>query len=498
MSLPKSRSRGQRLYWCIRLLLLGVALVAATAGAVSASSTSGQAGGVLRLLPPPDGQAYFGFTVRTWDSSDPAWGDTRPFAERMRDSIETELAQKRPTFLRVWADWQASDQPGQPMVPFSTWSGDIALVRSVTGPRSLVFLDWTLTNPGAERPGYTGITTKDIAAGKADDYIRAYARGIRADGGPFLIRLFGGEFNGSWWYSQSPYANHSLTPADFANAWRRVVDIFRQEGAANASFAWVPNAIPAANRPGWIDPNLSAYYPGDEYVDWAGADVYDFEPVSDLIGVYDFAVAHQKPFFLAEWAVRHDASSLTPSEQRSWIDAMFDFFDSHNAVKAISYFNYDNRAGTGKPIDPARVVYLYGGRVNYQANVNDDDHRLLADSGAGFRGTFSTRIASSRYVSAVRTETVGGETETASATLVSVTVRGLRATVRWRGNGSASTFDLGLRRAHGQWRTLVTRYPHQSYTVRGTQGTRYAVRVRGRNASGVPGPWSAARSFKFR
>ena len=494
---PKTRSCGQRQYRCVRLLIVGVALVASTAGTVFASSTSGRAGGVLRLLPPPDGQAYFGFTVRTWETNDPAWGDTRGFAERMQDSIETELAHKTPTFLRVWADWQASDQPGQPMVPFGTWRRDIALVRSVTGPRSLVFLDWTLTNPGAERPGYTGITTKDIAAGKTDDYIRDYARGIRADGGPFLIRLFGGEFNGSWWYSQSPNANHSLTPADFANAWRRVVDIFRQEGAANASFAWVPNAIPAANQPGWIDPNLSAYYPGDEYVDWAGADIYDYEPVSDLNSVYDFAVTHQKPFFIAEWAVRHDASSLNPSEQRRWIDAMFDFVDSHDAVKAISYFNYDNRPGMGKPIDPARVVYLYDGQVNYQANVNDDDHRLLADSGAGFRSTFSTRIGSPRYISAVRTETVGGKTETASATLISVTVQRLRATVRWRGNGSATTFDLGLRQGRGKWKPVVTHYPNRSYTVRGTHGTRYAVRVRGRNTSGEPGPWSAAQRFKF-
>ena len=87
------------------------------------------------------------------------------------------------------------------------------------------------------------------------------------------------------------------------------MDIFRQEGAANASFAWVPNAIPAANRPGWIDPDLSAYYPGDEYVDWAGADIYDFEPVSDLNSVYGFAVTHEKPFFLAEWA---SAMTLRP------------------------------------------------------------------------------------------------------------------------------------------------------------------------------------------
>jgi beta-mannanase len=89
-----------------------------------------------------------------------------------------------------------------------------------------------------------------------------------------LIRLFGGEFNGSWWYGQSPLANHNLTPADFVAAWRRVVDIFREVGAANVSFAWIPVVYP--DHPvTWVDSDIAAYYPGDSYVDWVGADTGD-------------------------------------------------------------------------------------------------------------------------------------------------------------------------------------------------------------------------------
>jgi len=108
--------------------------------------------------------------------------------------------------------------------------------------------------------------------------------------------------------------------------------------------------------------------------------------------------------------VRQDGSTLTPARQREWIAAMFDYVEARPAIKAISYFNYNNRVGGRVPIDPARTVTLYGGSVNYQANVNDHDHRLLADSGAGFRPTFAKRIAAARFqgvILAVRTWTAG-------------------------------------------------------------------------------------------
>jgi hypothetical protein len=368
----------------------------ASAGTASVGHIRSAAGVLTQLLPPPDGEAYFGFTFRLWDSTDPLVGDSRPFDQRIQDSIQNELAGKTPTFLTVWAGWQ--DFPGGSLVPFSASSSDIAEVQGVTGLHSLLYLDWTLTTTTAQNGG---VTTKDIAAGKLDDYIRQYARDLKAYADPVLIRLFGGEFNGSWWYGQSPLANPNLTPADFVAAWRRVVDIFRAVGAANVSFAWIPGTYPPTPV-GWVDSNIAAYYPGDSYVDWAGADSYDNAPVSWLDSVYAFAVAHAKPFFLAEWGVRCCGSTLTPPEHQAWLSAMFDYFESHPDMKAINYFNYNNRTTW----DPSQAVYLDGEQVNYMPNVNDGDSRLLAQSGANFQGTYSSRIANPRYTSTILTQQV--------------------------------------------------------------------------------------------
>jgi hypothetical protein len=271
-------------------------MLAGAAGAAAVPETSADAARALtRLLPPPDGKAYFGFTFRLWDTTDPAQGDSRPFSDRIRDSIQFELAGKTPTFLKVYAAWQNPDQSGKPLVPFSESSGDVEKVRGITGAHSLLYLDWTITNTTAQNGG---ITVKDIASGALDAYIRQYAHDLKDFGDPVLIRLFGGEFNGSWWYGQSPRANPSLTSTDFVSAWRRVVDIFRQLGAANVSFAWIANTYPPAPV-AWVDPNIAAYYPGDNYVDWIGADIEDFAAPGWLDPIYDFATSHAKPFFLA-------------------------------------------------------------------------------------------------------------------------------------------------------------------------------------------------------
>jgi Glycosyl hydrolase family 26/PASTA domain len=382
-------------------VLVGGAVIVALAAAVVTASTSarsaGEYGGVTRLLPPPDGKAYFGFTFRLWDSSDPVQGDSRPFPTRIRDSIQFELAGKTPTFLTVWAAWQKPDQSGKPLVPFSESSGDVAKVEAITGAHSLLYLDWNIVSTTAQNGG---ITTKDIASGEVDGYIREYARELKGFANPVLIRLFGGEFNGSWWYGQSPRANTNLTPADFAAAWRRVVDIFRQVGASNVSFAWIASVYPPDPVP-WVDPDIAAYYPGDAYVDWIGADIEDFSAPSWLDPIYAFAVTHAKPFFLAEFGLRFDGSTLTPAQDQAWLGDMFDYFESHPDLKAISYFNYNSRPDHGIPWDPSRAVYLYGGQVNYLANINDDDQRLLAESGADFRGTYSRRIANPRYLSSI-------------------------------------------------------------------------------------------------
>jgi hypothetical protein len=440
--------RGFLLRLCAGAVVLGLALGGAAGSAAS--------GGLQRLVAPADGHVYLGLTVRLWDSADPTWGDTRPFAARIDDIEQHELGGKHPAFLTVYLPW------GAPLSSVSAW---ITQVNAVTG-RKLLYIDWTLAQ------GAT--TTHDMASGTQDTYIISVARELKAYRGAVLVRLFGGEFNGSWWKNVSPRANPHLTTADFVNAWRRVAGLVKAAGAVNVSWAWIPNAFPPDAVP-WVDSNLAAYYPGDDVVDWTGADLYDNLPVSDLDGAYAFATAHSKPFFLAEWGVRHGDSTLTPAGDQAWIETVFAYVRSHPAVKASAYFDYkaqQDRSTTGH-------VFLDDGTANYAPAAHDFDHRLIAESGADFRGTFARGV--SDYLTSAETL----DAAPPSAPTVAVHVQGRRVTLRVSGNGTQ--FEIQIRRGSGAWkdvhRKVVTLVPG-----------RYSVRARASNAAGA-GPWSRPRSF---
>jgi hypothetical protein len=479
-------------------LVVGAAIVAAACVLAAPAQTRVDAAvreeRLPRLVPPPDGFAHFGFTYRLWESSDPQVGDSRPFADRIRASIAEELAGKTPTFLNVWAGWQQPDLSGKPFVPFSASRAWIDAVSPTVGDAGVVYLDWNLTST---TPGNEGITTHEIARGLADRYIRAYARDVKAYGRPLLVRLFNGEFNGDWWYGVSPRANSNVTTGDFVAAWRRVVDIFRAVGATNVSWAWVPMAYPANVRIN-VDPNIAAYYPGDAYVDWAGADVADTGRPDWLDGPYAFAAAHGKPFFVGEFAIRHEWSTLSPPQQLVWLAEAFDYFERHPLVKAISYFNYNSRApGSRVPWDAARAVSREGGRVWYLPDVNDHDSRLIA-AGPAAQALFASRLAAPRYVGPVATEQVDGTPQPAALALLAPTFSRGVAVVRWRGNLAADTYDLQSRTARTAWRTLARAAPATSFRLRGAAGRRVFVRVRARDVWGTAGGWSAPRTIELR
>lgn len=373
----------------------------ASAPATAAPSTGS---GTLAKSEPPDGYAYFGFLFRLWDESPPSanvmWGDTRPLAERICDSVAVELAGKTPAIIKVQSEWRSPD--GTPQ-PFRAVLGDIEKIHGALGSDVVPMLEWQAdTGTGSDSaPGtYTGITTKDIASGSLDTYIRQYARDVKAHAKPLFIRLICGEFNGNWWQWCSPLANPALTTADFVKAWRRVVDIFRHEGVTNVAWLWIPVTPTPPSQDWGFDPGWQAYYPGDAYVDRVGSDLNDWGQPSWLDPVYQFGVDRGKPFFLAEFGIRHDGTGLTHVDQVRWLTAMFDYFESHPQIKAIIYCNY--KLNPDRCQDSVRHVWLYDGQVNYVPDVNDLDQRLLA-GGADIRALFATRIAESRHSSTLVT-----------------------------------------------------------------------------------------------
>ncbi|MGC4091528.1 MAG: glycosyl hydrolase [Polyangiaceae bacterium] len=133
-----------------------------------------------------------------------------------------------------------------------------------------------------------------IVKGDYDDYVRAYAVAVTRARKPLFLRPF--HEVGNPWYGWSTTYN---PPGLVAEAYRHVVRIFREQGAKNAVFVWTP-----------YTPQDDAAWPGDDWVDWIGLDVFNFGALSSEARWDSFAdvlswqrtalKGHDKPWMLAE------------------------------------------------------------------------------------------------------------------------------------------------------------------------------------------------------
>jgi hypothetical protein len=105
-----------------------------------------------------------------------------------------------------------------------------------------------------------------IAAGAADATIFAFANQLRDYGRPVLLRWF--------WEMNLLNAGQCLgggtvdqQAANYRAAFQRIAAIFDMVGATNVAFIWAPSTATIAGP-------MEPFYPGDEYVDWIGADGY--------------------------------------------------------------------------------------------------------------------------------------------------------------------------------------------------------------------------------
>lgn len=143
-------------------------------------------------------------------------------------------------------------------------------------------------------------------------------------------------------------------PEDFIDAWRRWVEVFREEGADNARFMWImtdysyfvssPDRREAAN-----------WYPGDEWLDAMAIDAYnwgscrpgifnEWKSLEQIVEPFrQFGLAHAtKPLWLAEWGSWEDPES--PGLKGRWFDDARALFSrpSHAQFAGVSYFNSGN------------------------------------------------------------------------------------------------------------------------------------------------------------
>jgi hypothetical protein len=226
--------------------------------------------------------------------------------------------------------------------------------------------------------GYYMVNQTDaIAAGQRDAQIRDLANYISEVNRPVFLRI-GYEFDGAW---------NAYNQTSYINAFRRIVDIIRQN--PNAA-KWLVTVWQACTSPfdDNIDggrENIAAYYPGDNYVDWAGLSWFLLPNETSITGgtistqsfltteLVNFARSHGKPIMIAEstpqgyqldvntncnisngWDGNPSQGCVTKTPAQIWNEwyvPFFNFIYANADVRAVAYINanWDSQPQWGPP-----------------------------------------------------------------------------------------------------------------------------------------------------
>lgn len=226
---------------------------------------------------------------------------------------------------------------------FFTWGRDFAeALNPNAGERALML---------SMKPD--GSLVPDIAAGRQDGYLDRFARDARDSGREIYLR-FGHEMNGQW-MSYSAGAPDGSPAYLFVRAWRRLVDRFRAQGAGNVRFVWCPNESDFPDRPG---NRLEDYWPGEDHVDIAGFDAYNWsnqEPARGdgswrsfeqlVAGPYErITRLTSRPVWLGEFGTTEAVSGVDPvgADKGDWFRDMF-ASTRFPRLEALVYFSEDDR-----------------------------------------------------------------------------------------------------------------------------------------------------------
>lgn len=282
---------------------------------------------------------------------------------------------------------------------YQSWAGDYSKFpwREANNARKLgkpLHVCWEPWEAGQRN---SRLTPANIAAGICDSYIRQYASEAKKFGGPILLR-FAHEMNGDWYpwgtaYSRDFRRNNNNFPAHYVAMWKRVVSIFKSEGATNVLFVWAPNIF-------YLNENNSLYeqkqdlkelFPGDQWVDWIGLSVYNdgaqrpWRSFQSLFGEsYQFLTTLSlKPLMIAEMGVSERGAPRGTSKA-AWIEQTLvrDIPFRYPRVRMVNWFCRDKtREGEANyrfDSSPSALAAfrLAANSPNYSGQVHDTTTRI--------------------------------------------------------------------------------------------------------------------------
>jgi hypothetical protein len=214
-------------------------------------------------------------------------------------------------------------------------------------------------------PSLPGASLSQCASGAYNQHWQNLARNLVSFKLSGSIIRPGWEMNGNWY----PWSA-AKSPADYVACFQHVVRTMRQVPGQQFLFDWNPSN-------GRLSLAAELAYPGDQYVDIIGDDVYDqswtwysathapsaedqrkavaYELTGDhALGFWaGFARSHGKALALTEWGLSHLSDGHGGEDNPQFIQAMYQFMANPlNHVLYHHYFNVGGHVITGATLFP--------------------------------------------------------------------------------------------------------------------------------------------------
>ncbi len=206
-------------------------------------------------------------------------------------------------------------------------------------------------------------TAQAIISGVYDVQLQKQAQAAKALGSTILVRYnyeMTGNKENTCFTGFPVLSNIPVAGREYVAAWRHIVDLFRQSGATNVKWVWAPGDY-TFNQGNW-----QPFYPGDQYVDWIGVDVYNlvdtpqsFDSQPGVEAFYNAMAPFGKPLMVSENGAYNDPT-LNPDPETMMISTAREWLEAHPAVAA--YVWWDSAADQLPPPPYAGTGYYLVGR----------------------------------------------------------------------------------------------------------------------------------------
>ncbi|OGJ21940.1 hypothetical protein A3K73_04820 [Candidatus Pacearchaeota archaeon RBG_13_36_9] len=171
-----------------------------------------------------------------------------------------------------------------------------------------------------------GAICKEVSEGEYDSEIIFFIKVLKEIKNPSFIRI-GYEFDAKGKYNSK----------DFVDTWKHITDLIKKNEGYNIATVWC--ACPY-NGTESVEP----YYPGDDYVDWFGIDVFsaryfkNYSPIEDFL---ELAKTHKKPVMVGESSPAKTGVDKGEESWDEWFNPYFKWIHAHPIIKAFCYINWD-------------------------------------------------------------------------------------------------------------------------------------------------------------